>query len=83
MIPADSKDIKKEYEILLNELKMYNPELLDKKRVLAVSKSDMLDEELTDEIRKDLPDLPRVFISSITGLGINTLKDMLWKVLNS
>jgi GTP-binding protein len=83
MIPADSKDIRKEYDILLNELNMYNPELLDKKRVLAISKSDMLDEELTDEIRKDLPDLPRVFISSITGTGLNTLKDMLWKVLNS
>lgn len=82
MIPADSKDIKNEYEILLNELRMYNPELLDKKRVLAVSKSDMLDEELMEEIRKDLPDLPRVFISSITGQGLHNLKDMLWKVLN-
>ena len=82
LIPADSKDINKEYDILLNELKMYNPELLDKKRVLAISKSDMLDEELTDEIRMDLPDLPRVFISSITGQGIHTLKDMIWKVLN-
>jgi GTP-binding protein len=82
MIPADSRDINKEYEILLNELRMYNPELLDKNRVLAVSKSDMLDEELMDEIRKDLPDLPRVFISSITGQGLHALKDMLWKVLN-
>jgi GTP-binding protein len=82
MIPADSKDIKNEYNILVNELKMYNPELLDKKRVMAVSKSDMLDEELMDEIRNDLPDVPRVFISSITGQGLNTLKDMLWKVLN-
>jgi GTP-binding protein len=82
LIPADSKDIRKEYDILLNELKMYNPELLDKKRVLAISKSDLLDEELTNEIRKDLPDMPRVFISSITGLGLSTLKDMLWKVLN-
>jgi GTP-binding protein len=82
MVPADSKDIKAEYNILINELKMYNPELLDKKRVLAISKSDMLDEELTDEIRNDLPDVPRVFISSITGQGLNTLKDMLWKVLN-
>jgi GTPase len=82
MIPADSKDIKNEYNVLLNELKMYNPELLDKKRVMAVSKSDMLDEELIAEIRNDLPDLPRVFISSITGQGLNTLKDMLWKELN-
>jgi GTP-binding protein len=61
---------------------MYNPELLDKKRVLAISKSDMLDEELMNEIRDGLPDVPRVFISSITGQGLNTLKDMLWKVLN-
>ena len=82
LIPADSKDIKNEYEILLNELRMYNPELLDKKRVLAVSKSDLLDEELMDEIRKMLPDITRVFISSFTGQGLNTLKDMLWKVLN-
>jgi GTP-binding protein len=82
LIPADSKDIIKEYEILLNELSLYNPELLDKKRVLAVSKSDLLDEELIDEIRNLLPDLPRVFISSFTGQGLHTLKDMLWKVLN-
>lgn len=82
MIPADSKDIKHEYNVLLNELKMYNPELLDKKRVMAVSKSDMLDEELIAEVRKDLPEVPRVFISSITGQGLNTLKDMLWKELN-
>jgi GTP-binding protein len=82
MVPIDSKNIKAEYEILLNELRMYNPELLDKKRVLAISKSDMLDEELINEIRNDLPDLPRVFISSVTGQGLNTLKDMLWKVLN-
>jgi GTP-binding protein len=82
IVPADSKDILKEYNILYNELKLYNPELLDKKKVLAISKSDLLDEELTDEIRKDLPDLPRVFFSSITGQGLNTLKDMIWKVLN-
>ena len=82
IVPADSKNIRGEYDILVNELKMYNPELLDKKRVLAISKSDMLDKELMDEIRKDLPDLPRVFISSLTGLGITSLKDMIWKVLN-
>jgi GTPase len=82
VIPADTKNIKEEYEILLNELKMYNPDLLDKNRVLAISKTDLLDEELIAEIRKDLPDMPRVFISSVTGLGLNTLKDMLWKVLN-
>jgi GTP-binding protein len=83
MVPADSKNIREEYEILVRELRMYNPELLDKKRVLAISKSDLLDEELMDEVRKDLPDLQRVFISSITGLGITTLKDILWKALNT
>jgi GTP-binding protein len=82
LVPADSKNIREEYEILLNELKEYNPELLDKKRVLGISKSDMLDEELMNEIRKDLPELPRVFFSSVTGQGIQTLKDMIWKVLN-
>ena len=83
IVPADSKNIKNEYEILVNELKMYNPELLDKKRILAISKSDMLDEELKKEIRKDLPEISRVFISSITGDGISTLKDMIWKELNN
>ena len=82
LVPADSKNIKEEFDILINELKMYNPELLDKKRVLAISKSDMLDDELINEIRNDLPDIPRVFISSLTGQGIVTLKDMIWKVLN-
>ena len=82
IIPADSNNIRGEYEILVNELREYNPELLDKKRLLAISKSDMLDEELMNEIRKDLPDLPRVFISSLTGQGIITLKDMIWKLLN-
>ena len=61
---------------------MYNPELLDKKRILAISKSDMLDDELKEEIRNDLPEISRIFISSITGEGITTLKDMIWKVLN-
>jgi GTP-binding protein len=83
MVPADSKDVRHEYEILVNELRMYNPELLDKKRVLAISKCDLLDEELMGEMRKDMPDVSRVFISSLTGLGITTLKDMLWKVLNN
>ncbi|MFH0842434.1 MAG: GTPase ObgE [Bacteroidota bacterium] len=83
VIPADSRNISEEYGILINELRMYNPELLDKKRVLAISKSDLLDEELMNEVRKDLPELPRVFISSVTGYGIQTLKDMLWKVLNN
>jgi len=83
IVPADSKNITNEYDILVNELKEYNPELLDKKRVIAISKSDMLDEELIKEIRNDLPDMPRVFISSLTGLGLTTLKDMIWKELNS
>ncbi len=83
IVPSDSKNIKEEYEILVNELKMYNPELLDKKRLLGISKSDLLDEELKIEMRKELPDISRVFFSSITGEGINTLKDMIWKVLNN
>lgn len=83
LVPADSKDISAEYKILLNELKQYNPELLDKQRVLAVSKSDMLDEELITEIKRHLPKkIPHIFISSLTGLNIITLKDMLWKYLN-
>ncbi len=82
-IPADSKDIRKEYEILLSELKKYNPELLNKKRVLAITKSDLLDEELKEEIKKELPDdIPYVFVSSFTGEGLEELKDLLWKVLN-
>jgi len=82
VIPADTRSIHDEYKILLNELGMYNPELLDKRRILAISKSDLLDEELMRELRKDLPDIPRVFISSVTGLGLASLKDMIWKVLN-
>lgn len=83
MIPCDSGDIKREYEILLHELGSFNPELLHKKRVLAITKTDLIDEELAGELRKNLPDLPRVFISSVTGEGLDRLKDMLWKVLNS
>lgn len=83
LVPADSKDIKKEFEILIGELEAYNPELLDKERLLAISKSDMLDDELKAEIRKQLPKMPNIFISSITGEGIKELKDMLWKVLNN
>lgn len=83
IVPADSRDIKEEYEILVNELRMYNPELLDKKRVLAISKSDLLDEELLDEMKNDLPEIPRVFISSFTGQGIKRLKDILWRELTS
>ena len=82
LIPADSDDIKKEYEILINELNLYNPELLDKQRVLAISKSDMLDQELKDEIKQDLPDLPYIFISSVAQDGLQELKDMIWTALN-
>ena len=83
MVPADADDIKKEYEILLNELVKYNPELVEKQRVLAITKSDMLDEELIEALSEELPEgIPYVFISSITGLGIMTLKDLLWKELN-
>jgi GTP-binding protein len=83
IVPADADDIKKEYQILLNELTRYNPELLDKTRVLAVSKADMLDDELMQEMSLGLPDVPCLFISSITGYGIPALKDMLWRELNS
>ena len=83
MIPADSDDISQGYRILLNELKEYNPELLVKGRVLAITKSDMLDGKLKSEIEAELPDgIPHIFISSITGEGIQQLKDMLWAVLN-
>lgn len=82
MVPADSDNIRKEYEILLNEVATFNPELLDKQRVLAVTKCDMLDEELLTAIKEDLPDIPSVFISSVTGMGITELKDLLWKELN-
>ena len=82
LIPADSKNINEEYEILLNELKAYNPELLDKDRILAVSKSDMLDDELKEEIEKDLPEVPHLFISSVAQQGLLELKDLLWKYIN-
>jgi GTP-binding protein len=81
LVPADSDDIKKEYHILLNELEKYNPELLDKERKLAISKSDMLDEELMNEIRQELPEIETVFISSVTDYHIQELKDMLWRTL--
>jgi GTP-binding protein len=83
IVPADADDIKKEYETLLKELAQYNPELLDKKRVLAISKSDMLDDELMYEISLDLPDIPQVFISAIVGFGVQTLKEILWRELNA
>ncbi len=83
MIPADSEDICKDYEILLGELTQYNPELLDKERLLAITKCDMLDKELMTEMRAHLPEgLPTVMISSVTGLNIQQLKDMLWEALH-
>jgi len=84
LLPADSKDHKKEFDILLNELKEYNPELLHKQFIVAISKSDLLDDELTDAIRKELPEnIPHVFISSVTQKGLTELKDLLWKTLNT
>lgn len=84
LIPADSDDIKKDYEILLNELKEFNPELADKSRVLAISKCDMLDDELREEIAAELPEgIPTVFISAVTGQGLTELKDILWREINS
>ncbi len=83
MIPADADDIVSEYKLLTNELTVYNPELLDKHRILAITKSDMLDDELMQEITEELPTIPYVFISSITGLGISVLKDLIWRELNS
>ena len=83
MVPADSSDIKDEYYILLKELQKFNPQLLGKERILAISKSDMLDDELEREIKKHLPrKVPHIFISSHTGKGIKELKDLLWKTLN-
>ncbi|MDR0768337.1 MAG: GTPase ObgE [Dysgonamonadaceae bacterium] len=83
LVPADSRDVKKDYETLLNELIHYNPELADKQRVLAISKSDMLDDELEQALSEDLPEnISSVFISSFTLKGIPALKDLLWKTLN-
>ena len=83
MVPADSDDIRRDYEVLLGELTQYNPELLDKRRLLAVTKCDMLDEGLLRELRPHLPEgVPSVFISSVSGLNIPQLKDMLWDALH-
>lgn len=84
MIACDSHDIKEEYRILIDELRQYNPELLDKRRVLAITKCDLIDGEILDEMRQALPDdIPAIFISSLNGTGIPTLKDMLWRAINS
>jgi len=83
LIPADAKDIRQEFEILLNELRKYNPELLDKKRLLAISKCDMLDEELLEAMKREVPQgIPTVFISSVANQGIRELKDLIWKNLH-
>ena len=83
MIPSDSNNIIEEYEVLLKELKLYNPELLDKEKMLAITKCDLLDEELTQEIKKELPaDIKTIFISSISQIGIVELKDMIWKMIH-
>lgn len=83
MVPADtSRSIKEEYEILLNELKQFNPELMQKPHLLAITKADMLDDELKAEMSQDLPNLPSIFISSVAQQGITELKDMLWKAIN-
>jgi GTP-binding protein len=83
MIPADSDDIRKEYGILLNELKQYNPELLHKERLLAITKSDMLDDVMIAQMKKDIPEIPYVFISSVAQKGIVELKDLIWKHLTN
>jgi GTP-binding protein len=83
MIPADSDNIKKQYKILLGELQKYNPELLDKKRLLAITKADMLDDELIGQMKKEVPkDLDSIFISSVSGHNLDKLKDMLWQAIN-
>lgn len=82
LIPADANDIKKEYQILLGELEKHNPELMDKDRLLAISKSDLLDDELMEEMKEELPDIECLFISSVTNMGIQELKDKIWKHLN-
>lgn len=83
MVPADSNDIASEYNILLNELKQYNPQLVSKQRILAITKCDMLDDELINEMRKELPaGIQTVFISSVSGLGISELKDLIWTEIN-
>ena len=83
MVSADEPDVKKGYEILLNELKEYNPELLVKDRVLAITKTDLIDAKQQAKIEKKLPEgIPHVFISSVAGTGLDSLKEKLWKALN-
>jgi GTP-binding protein len=83
LVPADTnRTISQEYDILLNELEQYNPELMQKPRILAISKSDMLDDELMNEMKQELPTVPSIFISSVAQKGLVELKDMLWKAIN-
>ncbi len=83
LIPADSMDVNEDYKVLLNELRKYNPDLLDKKRILGISKSDLMDEELKQELRKEIDlDIPIVFFSSVTQENLQGLKDSLWKLIN-
>jgi GTP-binding protein len=83
MVPGDAEDIRKEYDILLNELATFNPDMLEKQRVLAITKCDLLDDELIEMLDETLPEgIPHVFISSVTGLGVSVLKDILWNELN-
>lgn len=84
MVPGDTDDIRREYEILLSELKTFNPDMLDKERILAITKCDLLDEELISMLETGLPsDVPHIFISAVTGYGVSQLKDLLWQALNS
>ncbi len=83
LVPADADDIRKEYNILLNELKQYSPELLHKERILAISKSDMLDQELMNEIEKDLPEVSYLFVSALKQKGLNEIKDMIWSKIGN
>ncbi|MFW5755687.1 MAG: GTPase ObgE [Tangfeifania sp.] len=83
LVPADSDNHAKEYNVLLNELNKYNPELLDKQRFLAISKADMLDQELMNEISAELKGIPHLFFSSVTGYNVPHLKDKIWEILNS
>ena len=85
MIPADSDDITQSYNVLINELKKYNPELMDKSRLIAITKSDLLDSELEEEIASEIVKsikVPFIFISSISNIGLGKLKDEIWKMLN-
>ena len=82
MVPVDTDDIRKEYDILLNELKQFNPELMVKDRLLAITKSDLIDQELKEMLEVNLPDVPLVFISSVKEEGLTELKDLIWQTLN-